>query len=179
MSLTTNHPLGSGVTDNADWATAPIGALTAHIVETHHDYLRKLLPRLAFLVNKIADVHGGHHPELGDVAKTFQGFVQEMEEHINQEETAFFPRCEEVAAGGDEEARAFVRERIAHHEAKHESLSNAFQVMRSLTNDFAVPEDGCSTYQMTFEKLVELEANTQQHLDKENNVLIARMKALV
>ncbi|HEY9855002.1 MAG TPA: hemerythrin domain-containing protein [Stenomitos sp.] len=162
-----------------DLTTASVPELTAHIRETHHEYLRKLLPRLQFLVNKIRDVHGGHHPELAEVATIFNAFVQEMSEHIDQEEELFFPKCEELAAGGSDELKAFVREKIAHHTAKHESLANAFVEMRRLSKDFAVPEDGCSTYQMTYEKLVELETDTQQHLSKENDLLIGRMKALV
>lgn len=162
-----------------DLTKAPVPELTAHIRETHHEYLRKLLPRLEFLVNKIRDVHGDHHPELVEVAAVFNGFVQDMSEHIEQEESVFFPKCEELAAGGNEELKAFVREKIAHHTAKHESLANAFQEMRRLSKDFAVPEDGCSTYKMTYDKLVELEADTQQHLAKENDLLIGRMKALV
>lgn len=167
------------MTTDTHWATASVPELTAHIVETHHEYLRKLLPRLSFLVNKIRDVHGGHHPELVEVAAVFDGFVREMDEHVEQEERVFFPQCAELEAGGNEELKALVREKIAHHTAKHDSLAAAFAELRRLSRDFAVPEDGCSTYQMTYEKLVELEANTKEHLAKENDLLIGRMKALV
>lgn len=161
-------------TDHSELATAPIGTITANLVETHHDYLRKLLPRLAFLVNKIRDVHGAHHPELQEVAETFQGYVQVIETHLDQAESALFPRCEELAAGS-EETREALRAAIAAHEARHAEVTKAFQVMRSLTNGFEVPADSCNTYQMTFEKLVELEADTQQHLQKET-ALFARLK---
>lgn len=166
IDLTTQEP------GQLDWANAPLGELAAHIVETHHEYLRKLLPRLDFLVNKIADVHGAGHSELIAVAETFGRFVRSIEGHLNKEESHFFPAIADIAAG---DAQA-VREAIATHEAEHQEALEAFQVMRRLTNDFAVPADGCNTYQMTFQKLVELEADTLEHIRKEN-LIFGRLTA--
>lgn len=161
-----------------DWASAPIDAITAHIVATHHAYLRKILPRLTFLVDKIATVHGSHHPELGALSETFQRFVQSMEAHIEKEESLFFPRCQELATSGADGLEEFVREAIQAHEAEHQESVDAFATMRRLTNGFEVPADSCNTYQMTFEKLLELEADTHMHLHMENNVLFGRLKNL-
>ena len=47
-----------------DWATRPLGELADHIQQTHHTYLKADLPRLSFLAEKVARVHGGRHPEL-------------------------------------------------------------------------------------------------------------------
>lgn len=44
--------------DAPDWATASLGELMDHIVETHHTYLRRELPRLDELAEKVAHVHG-------------------------------------------------------------------------------------------------------------------------
>lgn len=158
-------------TQEPDWASAPLGELAAHIVATHHEYLRKLLPRLDFLVNKIADVHGDGHSELIAVAETFGRFVRSIEGHLNKEESHFFPQIADIAAGDAQTVRAA----IAAHEAEHQEALDAFQVMRRLTNDFAVPADGCNTYHMTFEKLVELEADTREHIRKEN-LIFERLK---
>lgn len=145
IDLTTDH-------QSLDWTNAPISELTAHIDATHHEYLRKLLPRLSFLVDKIRDVHGDGHPELVTLSETFGRFVQGVEAHLGKEEVM-----------GD-------------HSAEHTESLAAFQEMRRLTSDFALPEGACNTYRMTFEKLVELEADMKEHIRKEA-LLFDRAKA--
>lgn len=49
-----------------------MGELVDHIVETHHAYLKEELPRLSFLVDKVANVHGESHPELVELRPVFE-----------------------------------------------------------------------------------------------------------
>ena len=65
--------------ESSDWTTAPLSALTAHIVGTDHTYLREALPRLSFLTTKVRKAHGRRHPELPEVAEVFAAFRGEME----------------------------------------------------------------------------------------------------
>src|SRR5690348_17063685 len=74
-----------------DWSTAPISELVDHIITAHHGYLRESLPRLAYLVTKVANVHGAAHPELPRLLRVYSGLQIEMEEHIEKEEQVLFP----------------------------------------------------------------------------------------
>ncbi|NLW23058.1 MAG: hypothetical protein GXY88_07385 [Tissierellia bacterium] len=48
--------------------------------------------------------------------------------------------------------------------------------LRKVTNEYTAPEDGCATYDRTFESLRELDSNIREHLHLENNILLPRLK---
>src|SRR5215217_6454151 len=52
-----------------NWGEATLTALADHIEQTHHAYLKNELPRLEYLVNKVANRHGGHTPQLVELAQ--------------------------------------------------------------------------------------------------------------
>ena len=58
-----NVPLNQNQNYN-DWE---LSFLIDYIVNTHHKYVLKSLPELVFYTQKIASVHGSHHPELIEV----------------------------------------------------------------------------------------------------------------
>jgi len=62
------------------------GFLCDYIVNTHHQYVTKTLPELVFYTEKIAHVHGEHHPELVEVASLFTESNRELLQHLKNEE---------------------------------------------------------------------------------------------
>lgn len=54
-----------------DFKNWDLGFLSDYIENTHHKYVLKSLPELVIYTNKIASVHGSHHPELLEVADLF------------------------------------------------------------------------------------------------------------
>ena len=58
------NPLEMSLTDLAD-----------HIEATHHEYLRRELPRLVGMVEKVHRVHGEKHPWLADLKASFGDLV--------------------------------------------------------------------------------------------------------
>ncbi|MGH2393468.1 MAG: hemerythrin domain-containing protein, partial [Candidatus Limnocylindria bacterium] len=64
--------------------------LVDHIEATHHRYLWDELPRLSALVEKVAGVHGGHHPELAEVVRIFAALRADLEPHLTKEERVLF-----------------------------------------------------------------------------------------
>lgn len=151
--------------------------LIAHIVETHHRYLRRVLPRLEELVLKIKRVHGENHEELHMLADLYQRLKPELEGQISHEEDVFFPFCLDQEAERTEVSAEWVQQRLEARRGEHAEVLRLFGKMRELTGGFAIPEDACNTYRMTFNALAELEADTHLHMHKENNMLFARVAA--
>lgn len=56
----------------ADWQTRPLVELIDYIVRTHHAYLRRELPRLSALMERVAQVHGHQSTWLHE-ARRFSG----------------------------------------------------------------------------------------------------------
>jgi regulator of cell morphogenesis and NO signaling len=162
-----------------DWLTAPLAELCDHIVQTHHTYLRRELPRLGQLVDKVAGVHGDHRPELKDVRYTFALLQAELSEHMMKEERILFPSIKAIEAGSTEVLHCGTIDRpIAVMEDEHDRAGAALAQIRKLTHDYEVPADACGSYQVMLSGLAELEADMHQHVHKENNILFPRAMAL-
>ena len=170
-----------GVADEPqrDWLTAPLGELIDHIVAMHHTYLRRELPRLAQLTDKVASVHGDTHPELKEVRYTFALLQAELSEHMMKEERILFPSIKAIEAGSNEVLHCGTIDRpIAVMEDEHDRAGAALALIRKLTHDYEVPEGACGSYQVMLSGLAELEADMHQHVHKENNILFPRAMKL-
>jgi regulator of cell morphogenesis and NO signaling len=165
--------------DGAGLTSMGLGELVDHIVETHHAYLREELPRLSFLVNKVANAHGGAHPELLELREVFEGLRAELEEHTEKEERMLFPACRELEGAGSMPPLPFgtVKNPIAAMMAEHVEAGEGLGRIRELTRGYAVPEDACNTYRAMLDGLAELERDTHYHVFKENSILFPRAAA--
>ncbi len=147
--------------------------LARHIVDTHHNYVRENGPLLEAYLLKIANVHGGRHPEL------LNG-LQQLLQHMDKEEHVLFPLVERIERTSSESMSPAMRESlgapISMMEQEHEVEGERFREMRSITNDFMPPADACQTYQVAFKMLNEFEADLHRHIHLENNILFVEAK---
>lgn len=164
-------------TGERNWEEAPFGELAEHILNVHHAYLWAELPRISELTSKILRVHGQHHPELSKVYKLFHSLKMELEEHLIKEETIQYPAIREYESSKTKEALEKAVNITKELEDEHTGAGDILKELRKITNDYAVPEDGCNSYRLTYTKLQELEADTFQHIHLENNILFPRLEA--
>jgi regulator of cell morphogenesis and NO signaling len=159
-----------------DWTAAPLGRLIDNIVEQHHSFLRRELPRVEQLMIKVAAHHGLRYRALLDVAEVFLALQNELLEHMLKEERVLFPLIRRLEAG--EPAGFTVNCPIAVMEVEHRHAGEALQRIRDLTDNYAPPPDGCTAYRTLMAGLADLEADLHQHIHKENNILFPRAAAL-
>jgi len=174
---------GSG--PERDWREATLTELVDHIEGTHHVYTKKALPRLGDLFGKVLRAHAPKHGDmLGPLQATFQALRSELEMHLTKEEQILFPYIRQMEASLKETGRVppmhcgTVQNPIRQMEAEHESAGKALARMRSVTNDYALPDDACPTFGALFEGLHELEADLHEHIHLENNILFPRAAAM-
>jgi regulator of cell morphogenesis and NO signaling len=159
--------------ESAPWSTMDMRELVDHIEGTHHHYLWEELPRLDALLEKVDGVHGARHPELGTVRDLFAALRADLEPHLAKEERVLFPMIRELAVAttrptfhcGD------LRNPISVMMREHDAAGAILERMRAATNDYRVPDDGCTSYRTCFDGLSALEADTHLHVHKENNLL--------
>src|SRR4051812_3190026 len=60
--------------------------LVAYAVSRHHQFLRAGMPFLGFLVDKVAEVHGGSDPRLVELQQVFGRFRERIEEHFEHQQ---------------------------------------------------------------------------------------------
>jgi regulator of cell morphogenesis and NO signaling len=163
----------------AAWASMDADELVEHLVATHHRYLWDEMPRLSELTAKIASVHGERHPELAAVARCYEAIRADLSPHLLKEERVLFPMIAELATAlrstGIATAPSFhcgtLRNPISVMLREHDAVGALLGELRVLTNQFAVPADGCASYVACYGGLAELEADTHMHIHKENNLL--------
>ena len=174
--------LASSIGDEgpAPWAHLDVDDLVAHLVETHHRYLWDELPRLQALLDTVVEVHGDRHPELLEIASCFGTIRADIEPHLVKEERVLFPAIRQLASAPTAPTFGFgaIGNPISAMLRDHDELGTLLHDLRTSTNDYTAPDDGCASYRALFDGFAQLEADTHLHVHKENNVLFPRVVLL-
>ena len=147
------------------------GELIDYIVNTHHVFLKRNLPELSELAAKILRVHGTNHSELFKVHRLFHNLKTELEQHLIKEEEVLFPMIKEYDGHPSMELLDRINKVMKETEDEHETAGGVLKELGKVTGEYKVPEDGCRSFSLTYEKLRELEADLFQHIHLENNIL--------
>jgi len=157
-----------------------VGLIIDYIVENHHAYLNKTLPQLMPLAEKVAMVHGDNHPELIELYHVLNELKNELQAHTRKEEIQLFPLIKQLAKqeGIVLEEHSYMQ-LLDELESEHENAGAALAQLNRLTKGYSPPVDACSSYNVLFQLLAELEDDTHQHVHVENNVLFPKVKAML
>lgn len=163
-----------------DWT---LDFLADYIVNTHHSYVKKTIPDIRGYAEKVAKVHGAHHPELLQINKLAQEVCDEMSEHMIMEETVLFPYVKHLVKTQNSGYVKFdslntVKEPIDIAVTEHVVVGNNMEEIRKLSNNFALPEDACASYAFLFKTLDEFENDLHIHVHLENNILFPKALTL-
>ena len=150
------------------WDEKAMDLLVEHIMVEYHRPLDEELPRLEALARKVHDVHQDKDPEtLSGVLSTFTALKSELEQHMAKEEQILFPLIQSgqgFMAGGP----------IAVMEQEHEGAGAALKKLRTLTNNYEIPEGACNSWRALWAGLEALEEALHEHIHLENNILFPR-----
>lgn len=166
-----------GRTPTVDATTWPLDRVIDHILDTHHAYVRRQIPALRALTQKVVAAHGTRHPEVGTIARVFDDLGSELERHMEKEEQILFPYVRAMAAArlgrGRLPANPFgtVRNPIRMMEIEHSDAGDDMRAIRQLTDDYQAPDDACATWRACYTELAEFERDLHEHVHLENNVL--------
>jgi regulator of cell morphogenesis and NO signaling len=166
--------------DTRLWTSATLSDLIAHILDRYHAKLAQDMPGLTRMADKVAAVHGERHPETLDVARLFQGLRDELDSHMMKEEQILFPIVRQVEQGvGAHPMAAHIAQPIRVMEREHQSAGVVLARLRELSGGYALPADGCSTFQALYAGLEEFERDLHAHIHLENNILFPRAVDMV
>jgi regulator of cell morphogenesis and NO signaling len=171
----------SAGTRTDEWETE---ALIDHILAVHHEYVRTAIPVLSLHTEKVARVHGERHPEVITIAQHFARVAGELQQHMMKEERVLFPYIRALAVARREgihpETPHFgsAANPIRMMEAEHAAAGDTLYAVRSLSNNYTVPQDACTTYQVTYQELRQFEEDLHRHVHLENNILFPSAIAL-
>lgn len=150
--------------------------LVTYIVETHHGFLRRELPRLHAMSERVAQVHGGHTPALVEIFQIFRGIELELSSHMLKEEQVLFPAV--VALVQDAPAPESLDGPISCMIHEHEEVGGALERLREISHGYQPPFEACNTYRALFAGLRELEEDLHRHIHLENAVLFPTAQSM-
>lgn len=166
--------------DESGWTKAPFSALTQHIVEHHHGYVRDVIPRLRGMLAKVREKHGSNHREVSEIEKLFGDVAREMLMHMQKEEQILFPyivALERSANGAGALEPPFfqtLRNPIYSMMQEHDAAGELVRKIRAASNGYQAPADGCTTFKAAYQELHRFEEDLHLHVHLENNILFPR-----
>lgn len=172
------------VSQAGEWASASLNNLAKYIVNTHHAYVNRELPRLAEFAKKVVNRHGDSRPELPLIQAKVVELAEEMTQHQAKEELILFPHISHLEKAIHENKPkpqgcfGIVANPIAMMTREHDSAGALMAEIRKLTEDFTPPAGVCPTYHGFYTGLREFEQDLHQHIHLENNILFPRAIAL-
>lgn len=160
-----------------------LGFLADYIVNTHHSYVKKNLPDMVSYAAKVAKVHGDYHPELIPIYHLVKGLNAEFTAHMQKEEQILFPQIkilEESKTKGSSQASpaASLAGPIDVMEMDHDSTNKNMEEIKTLSNNYSLPEDACASYSLLYRMLADFEEDLHTHVHLENNILFPKALAL-
>lgn len=175
-----NKILSSKEKPQLDFQSWPINLLAEYIRIKHHRYVEEKIPILKEYLSKILKVHGYMHPELFEVNTIFELAVGELTMHMKKEELILFPYIKKISEAFQEKISlnyppfGSIKNPIEMMQHEHNDEGEYFKKISLLTNNYALPDDGCNTYKVTMEMLEEFEEDLHLHIHLENNILFPK-----
>ena len=157
------------IQEDCHWLTSPLTELADHIVETHHEYSRMQLPVLTALAAKVNLRHGANKPELARLQELVDALAQELTSHMLKEEQVLFPLFRRMQANADAgcpldpaiaEGLLYPVRRMME---EHDDAGELLRAIRSVTNDYQLPNGACTSFQTLYAGLKQHEEDLHRH----------------
>jgi regulator of cell morphogenesis and NO signaling len=167
-----------------DYASWELSFLIDYIINVHHTYIKENTGQITGYTRKIASVHGVHHPEVIEIASIFDKIAVDLMDHLRTEEEEFFPALKRIEAAGkagsapSSDDMETVRNSLENLVQEHEIVGDAVHKIRHLAKGYAIPDDVCNTFTVTYRKLKEFEDDLHKHVHLENNILFLKAMQL-
>jgi regulator of cell morphogenesis and NO signaling len=151
--------------------------LIDHIIKTHHLFTKAEIPRLSALLEKVCRKHGKSHLELFSLQNAFTELCNDLIPHLAKEETVLFPfikhleMSEKNNLSNPHPPFVTVKNPVRMMMIEHDTAGNLLNRMREITQDYALPEGACRSFQALYFGLEEFEKDLHRHIHLENNLL--------
>jgi len=158
--------------------------LADYIIKRHHSYVTESIPFLNTNLEKLCRVHGENHPELFRIKELFNGSAEALTAHMQKEENVLFPHIRGLETAKKTNAPVpvshfgSVSNPIGMMLAEHQNEGERFVEIARLSNNYTLPEGGCTTYDVTLKQLRDFDNDLHRHIHLENNILFPKAIAL-
>lgn len=166
--------------EQPDWNAKPLRELMRHIVRQHHGYLRVALPQVHERMQRVFAESGAREAER-PLGRVFAEMWDEMDLHLEKEETILFPYIErleaarETGAGMPAARSEWDGNPLELMEDEHASAIAAMEKMRGLVGGY----ESSAHYGELVTGLDELRRDLGVHIHLENHILFPRVRRMM
>lgn len=168
---------GASPVNPAGLSTVP---LIRHIVRVHHQSVRRELPRLLEMAQRLFDKRSDRRPELKRVKDFVEDLYMDLSAHIQKEEQILFPLISQMSqeaplpSSSGHACFDTVAQPIAMMMEEHNSADRTMAELRRLTLGFEPAAWACVTHVALYAGLRTFDTNLRQHMHPENDILFPR-----
>jgi iron-sulfur cluster repair di-iron protein len=164
----------------AEMDNLTLSELSEYIIKRHHSYVKNSIPFLKKNLEKLCQVHGENHLELLEIKELFTISAGEFTMHMQKEELTLFPYIQRL----EKAKRKNTPVPVAHFGSvvhpvsrmmnEHQAESERFEKISELSGKYSLPDDACTTYEVTFKALHDFECDLHRHIHLENDILFPK-----
>lgn len=169
-------------TQQDNYNTWPIDFLTDYLSSNSHASTRGKIPEIDTYAQKVAKVHGGRHPEMIKVSQLFSEASESILSNFENEENLLFPYIKKITEEkiGEEDRHHgdSAQDLIEMLQKKQVLVEDKVEQIRSLTQDYIIPEDACATYSILLQNLAAFDQDTRKRIHLKSNILFPKTLAL-
>ncbi len=157
-----------------------IDFLIDYIINNHHTYVIKAIPKILNHLQKVSSAHKEKHPEILLIQGTFRELSEELMNHLQKEEKMLFPYAKKLNLSFKNSLEipmapfGAVENPLRVLESEHESAGKMSALINKLSSNYTPPEDACGTFKVLYYELKEFENDLHTHVHLENNILFPK-----
>lgn len=158
-----------------------IDFLVDYIINVHHAYLKHTLPALDQTLEAFVRSHRNKFSFLDQLLETYKELAELLLEHTAEEEKRIFPYIRQIShthkhkeSYGHLFVKTLSKSLAQVLQSDHKHIAAHLIQLRNITNQYQFSSNACTTHQVVFQKLKELDADIVQHKHLENNVLFPK-----
>lgn len=158
--------------------------LVEYITHTHHNFIRKTMPELLRLGERVSTTQGEDFPETLEINRLVAELAARTRQHLTSEEYALFPYILEMEKVRDSKlpfvAPEFGRMELPVRaiESEHMACIGLLRAIRELSNQFTAPQRASQEHRNWYALLKEFDDDLHLHIHLESNILFPRAIAL-
>lgn len=153
--------------------------LCDYIVNTDHKEIKKLLAKLSFNTETLADIYGSHRPELLKISMQFTKINNKMRLHLAREEEILFPAIREFLCSNSPDSKSIIVAEICRMKTEHENVRSGLENIKKLSNNYHIPPHASIIFMFTYKLLEQFMDDLILHIHLENNILFPKALELV
>lgn len=150
-----------------------VSMIIRYIIENHHQHLHKKLPELKELIGQLSHNFGADYPHLQSLDSRFRQFIDEITDHLQDEEEKIFPFVVEIGEKKSisENERVEMKEKLNWIVEDHFLAGDNLQAIRRICNNFHWNREEIPGVKVLYRELQDLEKDFLLHILFENHFL--------